>query len=181
MRDLSLLMNALMGGATLVYINLGLIAVLSGVAVLRPQQIIRLTSIHRAFLCVGTSIIMGPLSNIVLMSLSDGAQAFGRSSETPFFPLILTNLPGILTGVAVLFLCHAIVPKFIVPVENDTRPTAAGIVGRSPAESDTSPDLDALQKRISELTETVDQQKAEITRLEQQFGNRPESGQDGTP
>ena len=112
-----------LGGSTVGAGNLTLIVVMVAILMFRSQQIVRIGMFRRAFFMVGTSIVMTPIVQVTfwIMASSNGS-GFGELGM--MFVWLLNYVPAVLTGVAVIHLGSAIIPRFIPPADG-TQPEPA--------------------------------------------------------
>ena len=107
-----------LGGDAVGFGNLALIVIMSAIAILRPQQIVRLSSFRRAFKFVGVAVILVPLANLLfgLTGSAIGGISSGGSGTYVIVLLVLNHLPALMTGLA-----KAIIPSFIPPQKTTSR------------------------------------------------------------
>ena len=112
-----------LGGDAVGFGNLALIVIMSAIAILRPQQIVRLSSFRRAFKFVGVAVILVPLANLLfgLTGSAIGGISSGGSGTYVIVLLVLNHLPALMTGLAIMSLAEAIIPSFIPPQKTTSR------------------------------------------------------------
>lgn len=113
-----------LGGSTVGIGNLTMLVIMVAIVIFRPNQIARLGAFRRAFFFIGGSILLSPVANLLFMLLAaQGGGMVGSQDVVMLIISLFNHLPAIMTGIAVLYLGRAIIPRFMPPAGNAPSPT----------------------------------------------------------